>query len=698
MKILNFNPYNYHLHCKILFVFLAGLTFSNCKKDFSSNLPPFDKHASKSGRITIDEAQSLFKNNTSASSERSYQVSIQDITPIWEASVNALYAGQSEILIVPVEPDHNRLPGGGANLIFYRGLDTLLNYCMLVHIPNPTYWDSTHHNLNTQTYTGAILQVNSKGKIGEALFFDGGTFMGTDGGAVVAMVGDIDCDNIPDCPQWGDSFWDNVGNFFSDLWHSWDGLIGGINNAGSNGSSTQSGFINTSSGVTGFGGINNSNGNNTPNVTGGGNTSWSITNYFDPTLFEGIERKNAQMINQFKENYGISTPALALLENIKTLCNFSNDPNELFFELKAVLLTGIAGMPECLRNVINNDRILFFQETYGLTVTTTQLVNMNMLGLNTNSGTFIASLLSNHPTPTQAGIFLQNIQNITQALQTGNLTLTAAQQLLTLADNLGLTVEHVNWFIGGNLPAISTINQIIAGSDTSCIQPIKEVINYCISNNQSSSAFVFAFTEVLTVSGEIIDLNMLLDCFVISGNENYINKVTLNVDQPIPGSTAAYSQDASGAVDVGHTFITIEQVSPDGEVHSLSFGFYPSGGVRPKLNPSAQGAFVHDELHHSDVNMSWNLTASNFTSLINNAKNVSQTTGIYHLDSNNCSSFASNLLNSIGLGIPQNSGSWPGGGGVNPGRLGEDLRTMQLQPWMSRNAGTNTSPESVNCH
>lgn len=96
--------------------------------------------------------------------------------------------------------------------------------------------------------------------------------------------------------------------------------------------------------------------------------------------------------------------------------------------------------------------------------------------------------------------------------------------------------------------------------------------------------------------------------------------------------------------------------------------------------------------------MSWNLTASNFTSLINNAKNVSQTTGIYHLDSNNCSNFASNLLNSIGLGIPQNSGSWPGGGGVNPGRLGEDLRTMQLQPWMSRNAGTSTSPESVNCH
>ena len=85
---------------------------------------------------------------------------------------------------------------------------------------------------------------------------------------------------------------------------------------------------------------------------------------------------------------------------------------------------------------------------YGLTVTTTQLANMNQLGLNVNSSTFITSFVGNHPNAVQAGIFLQNIQNITQALQNGSLTLTAAQQLLTLADKLSLTVDQVSWFIG----------------------------------------------------------------------------------------------------------------------------------------------------------------------------------------------------------------------------------------------------------
>jgi hypothetical protein len=59
-----------------------------------------------------------------------------------------------------------------------------------------------------------------------------------------------------------------------------------------------------------------------------------------------------------------------------------------------------------------------------LNITPVQLANMNLLGLNVNSGTFITSFVGHHPNVTKAGIFLQNIQNITQALQTGNLTLT----------------------------------------------------------------------------------------------------------------------------------------------------------------------------------------------------------------------------------------------------------------------------------
>lgn len=56
-------------------------------------------------------------------------------------------------------------------------------------------------------------------------------------------------------------------------------------------------------------------------------------------------------------------------------------------------------------------------------------------------------------------------------------------------------------------------------------------------------------------------------------------------------------------------------------------------------------------------------------------KNYSNNQGQnYNLSNNNCTDLAISTLNHIGLSIPDSYGSWPFGGGSNPGNLGEEIR------------------------
>ena len=70
-----------------------------------------------------------------------------------------------------------------------------------------------------------------------------------------------------------------------------------------------------------------------------------LSNYFDPSLFDGMERKNVIIINQFKDQYCLSGSSQALLGSIISGCGLSQDPEELFFELKETLFGGVANMP-----------------------------------------------------------------------------------------------------------------------------------------------------------------------------------------------------------------------------------------------------------------------------------------------------------------------------------------------------------------
>lgn len=190
------------------------------------------------------------------------------------------------------------------------------------------------------------------------------------------------------------------------------------------------------------------------------------------------------------------------------------------------------------------------------------------------------------------------------------------------------------------------------------------------------------------VGGAIENINEYLKCF----KANQSGKVTIYVDQPKNNSSDTYSGNVVQGVDVGHTFVSIQQ----GNVQR-TFGFYPKNGVQPIINPNADPILINDSGHDYHVKIEINVTAGGMNAVLNTARNFQQTG--YNLNNYNCTDFAMAMSEAAGVSLPDTRGRWPGGGGSNPGNLGQDLRGMGTNPNYSVNDSPGSAPSnSGNCN
>ena len=166
---------------------------------------------------------------------------------------------------------------------------------------------------------------------------------------------------------------------------------------------------------------------------------------------------------------------------------------------------------------------------------------------------------------------------------------------------------------------------------------------------------------ILQDPSEVIqDISDYLKCF----DSTLGGKVTIYTDQPENNSPKTHV-----GTEVGHTFISIQQGSK-----TRVFGYYPDGGVYPLIQPGADPLLVNDSGHDYDVKIEINVDRNQMKSVIDAAKGFGNTS--YHLSNYNCTDFAFAISQGAGVSLPDTYGSWPGGGGSNPGSLGQDLRNM----------------------
>jgi hypothetical protein len=145
--------------------------------------------------------------------------------------------------------------------------------------------------------------------------------------------------------------------------------------------------------------------------------------------------------------------------------------------------------------------------------------------------------------------------------------------------------------------------------------------------------------------------------------------VIIHVDQPGDGGDRDTYEITGGGIDVGHTFISVI----DGDTgDAMTVGFYPEEPVSP-IDPEADGQLVDDSGHSWDVQHEYPLTEEQYEELLDLIEEAKKDPPEYDLNDNNCVDWAIDLLDQLGLDVPDTEGSWPGGGGSNTGDLGEDL-------------------------
>jgi hypothetical protein len=201
------------------------------------------------------------------------------------------------------------------------------------------------------------------------------------------------------------------------------------------------------------------------------------------------------------------------------------------------------------------------------------------------------------------------------------------------------------------------------------------------SGNGSSTTNLEVEITLIGPKIEIADIKNYLNCFNLSQSAELI----IYVDQPTANSPTPWSGTITDP-NVGHTFVAIQQ----GNLRRV-FGYYPNTTVSLST-PNDPKAFGNDQGHAFDVSLSIPINSGQLLNVIDYANNAPST---YNLNTYNCTDFAIEIGNLVGLGLPDSYGTWPGGGGSNPGQLGQNIRNMALPTNTSRqttraNAANNT--------
>ncbi|MEO6547895.1 MAG: hypothetical protein ABIN94_07835 [Ferruginibacter sp.] len=215
----------------------------------------------------------------------------------------------------------------------------------------------------------------------------------------------------------------------------------------------------------------------------------------------------------------------------------------------------------------------------------------------------------------------------------------------------------------------------------------------------SSSSNTFS---LLNGDNPINNIIQYTKCFTNTPGSGNTYSVTVCVEQPQPGSRETWGFSGSGSsadnnpISVGHTFLILNQTNSLGST-IRNVGFYPAYGATP-LSPQSRGQINNDANHDYDISLTISMDNSQFFQVVNYINLWAESALIYDLNSNNCTTFALNALATAGINLPRTPGSWLNGGGLNPGDLGEDIRTMNLPSNMSKTTLSGTHPNIGVCY
>ena len=226
------------------------------------------------------------------------------------------------------------------------------------------------------------------------------------------------------------------------------------------------------------------------------------------------------------------------------------------------------------------------------------------------------------------------------------------------------------------------------------VEALPNLSSCCGSDFDETCAFEEIVSNMIFIEAHGDPALKITDCFDMASGST-TQSVTLYVDQPKAGHDDAWVIKYYG-VDPGHTFLSVNQTSGSNKYQRI-IGYYPFNDVSPGNNESP-GIIQDDNIHTYDVSITIPLSSSEFNALVQAIDYDIDHTVDYDLDLYNCSDWAIYMINGIGsFTLPECNGTWPGGGGTNPGALGQYLRTLTLPSGATKNTDGGSAPVK-NCN
>lgn len=217
--------------------------------------------------------------------------------------------------------------------------------------------------------------------------------------------------------------------------------------------------------------------------------------------------------------------------------------------------------------------------------------------------------------------------------------------------------------------------------------------NYSIDFEDCIDEILIANTDFVEGEGNFPAFP-ISDCYYTPSGAS-TQSVTIYVEQPVEGQPKPYRKILGVGVNPGHTFITVSQ-SIGGQTYRRTIGYYPQGDVEPS-DPESLGVVKDNNGLEYHVSVTFPLNSTQFTNLIQLVDHDINNTIDYDLNEYNCTDWAMDMVNSTGvITLPECFDTWPGGGGSNPGTLGEYLRTIILPSGATRDSNGGTAPAN-NC-
>lgn len=223
-------------------------------------------------------------------------------------------------------------------------------------------------------------------------------------------------------------------------------------------------------------------------------------------------------------------------------------------------------------------------------------------------------------------------------------------------------------------------------------------VNYRDSLNNVPDSSSYADSTVSYADARYLDVDAKDDS-VVESQANILNPA---IEKPQKGKPIRYEQIANTFNDgkkaiayamifhvkqpsrgkrkifvlanTGHTFITLIKYNTDSSYASLSFGFYPKKDNILSATPIIQATssiFKNDSGHEWDEILGKFISKRRFDKILLLAKEYSNVQ--YHLSKNNCTDFGLKAAIAGGLNLWDTYGTWPLGGGNNPGVTGQSI-------------------------